>query len=195
MKRSTIIAILTLCCASAFAGEAESQQPALGVNQGQSQSTLTESSSGANNTGVNQNITFTSPPETRSTVTYKGKQKVLNVPSVSGPQLVTGGNDMCSGSTSGSINVAGFGGGYGSTWNDEHCKMLKSTAMFANLGQVKTAMARMCEDDINRKVMKLTGYECPQEEAERQEADTNGVVHPELTDPISRVRMGYPPLK
>ena len=52
----------------------------------------------------------------------------------------------------------------------------------------KTALARMCMDELNREAMELTGYERP------QTAMAKAKMEPVIiyTDPIIRQRMGLP---
>lgn len=148
------------------------------------------------NAGNNQYVIFNSPEEQRSYVEYGGTQTLKNVPSVGGPPLTTS-NDTCMGSSSGSVNVAGFGGSYGTTWTDENCVMLKNSREMWNMGFRAAALARMCMDSMNREAFELTDMECPQARREKQAgaAPAVKVVKPEYTDPIIRERLGLPPLK
>ncbi len=129
---------------------------------------------------------------TRSVVdqSISGTQTVKNVPSVSGPPLVSS-NDTCMGSTSGSVNVAGFGAGLGTTWTDQNCKMLKNSRELWNMGMKAAALALMCTDSANREALELTGFKCPQRKPEQQVTQADGERH---TDPIVRARLGLPPL-
>ena len=112
----------------------------------------------ADNAGNSQNITFTSPEKTMQTIT--GNQTIKNVPSVNGPMLSTS-NDTCMGSVSGSLNMAGFGIGGGSTWVDKNCKMLKNSRELWNMGMRAAALALMCNDEDNRSALEATNYVCP----------------------------------
>lgn len=173
MKKLTMVLVL-FAAVPAYAGSA-----ALMTNTSQEQVAVSSSgsSAGASNAGNNQTIIFTSPGETESTVRYeggtytesRGTSTLKNVPSVSGPPLVSS-NDTCMGSSSGSVNVAGFGGSYGSTKVDENCKMLKNSRELWNMGMRGAALARMCMDDENRESLELTGFTCPQTERDRQVA-------------------------
>lgn len=124
--------------------------------------------------------------------------KIKNTPSVSGPAL-TSSNDTCMGSTSGSANVPGIGIGFGTSWVDNNCKMLKNSRELWNMGMKGAAMALMCNDPDNKAALELTGYECPQTTKARngnakvQQAAQAGQA--EYTDPIVRARLGLPALK
>ena len=120
---------------------------------------------------------------------------IKNTPSVSGPAL-TSSNDTCMGSTSGSANVPGIGIGFGTSWVDVNCKMLKNSRELWNMGMKGAAMALMCTDPINREALELTGFECPQTTRDKQkQAQVASVSSSEPTDPIVRSRMGLKPLK
>lgn len=127
--------------------------------------------------------------------------KLRNVPSVSGPPLVSS-NDTCMGSSSGSLNVAGFGVGAGTTWTDTNCKMLKNSRELWNMGMKAAALALMCTDPANREALELTDFECPQTKREREAGKTAAAPAGEptmasgerYTDPIVRARLGLPPL-
>lgn len=170
------------------------------AEQKQKQEQSSTSGAAAVNAGNNQYVIFNGPEKTVSeaNVTYGGTQTLKNVPSVSGPPL-TSSNDTCMGSTSASVNMAGFGGSYGTTWTDENCVMLKNSREMWNMGFRAAALARMCMDDLNRDAFDLTELECPQVKREKAKGITKKEVssadHPEVTDPIVRQRMGYKPLK
>ena len=120
--------------------------------------------------------------------------KIRNTPSVSGPQL-TSSNDTCMGSTSGSANGPGIGIGFGTTWTDTNCKMLKNGRELWNMGMKGAAMALMCTDSANREALELTGFECPQTARDKAKASTTAAASNEPTDPIVRARMGLPAIK
>ena len=173
--------------------------------QQQEQQQQSVSSAGASNGGQSngQYIIFNSPEKSISEakVEYSGTQTLKNVPSVGGPPL-TASNDTCMGSTSASVNVAGFGGSYGTTWTDENCVMLKNSREMWNMGMRAAGLARLCFDKNNRDSLAMTGYECPQIKLERERGiistpstQNNQGIHPEVTDELVRKRMGYPPLK
>lgn len=199
MKKHILVLVSALCFAvQAFAGDSVSV-PAMqtGNSASQNQNQQQASQSAAVNAGNNQYVVFNSPEKTVSenTVEYSGTQTIRNVPSVSGPQLITS-NDTCMGSSSGSVNLAGFGGSYGSTWTDENCVMLKNSRELWNMGMHAAGLARMCNDDLNKEALELTGFECPQTKRARM---TNAkpiaqATQPEITDPFIRRRMGLKPL-
>ena len=121
-------------------------------------------------------------------------QKIANTPSVNGPQLVTS-NDTCMGSTSGSANVPGIGIGFGTSWVDNNCKMLKNSRELWNMGMKGAAMALMCKDEDNREALELTGFECPQTtKAKAESKKVSEAQQPQYTDPIVRARLGMPEL-
>lgn len=197
--------LIMVAVAVLFCGIAQADPATSSANQ---TSTATGT---ATNQGNAQNITFTSPPTTTQTIEYGSDQVVRNTPSVSGPPLTTS-NDTCMGSTSGSLNIAGFGVGGGSTWTDTNCKMLKNSREMWNMGMKAASLALMCNDELNKDALELTGYTCPQtDRARKQAADRNEppiVLHSSSTmvkptgpsvyagvDPIIRARLGLPALK
>lgn len=155
------------------------------------------SGSQATNQGNNQNITVNIPAAEQKDLTrtiidqnVSGTQTIKNVPSVSGSPL-TSSNDTCMGSTSGSVNVPGFGASVGSTWADENCKMLKNSRELWNMGMKAAALALMCTDVNNREALEMTGFICPQTLASKKQEAAS----PQYTDPIIRQRLGLSPLK
>ena len=133
----------------------------------QSTSTATASpvsnSTATNGVGNAQNITFSSPAST--TTTLNGDTTVRNVPAM-GTTLLTTSNDTCMGSTSGSVVMAGFGIGGGSTYVDNDCKRLKNAREFWNMGMKAASLALMCNDPDNRQALEVTGYACPPKKGE-----------------------------
>lgn len=102
------------------------------------------------------------------TIRYEhGDQTIKNTPSVSGAPLTTS-NDTCMGSSSGSVNVPGFGLGLGSTWTDRNCVMLKNARELWNMGMKAAALALFCTDDNNRMALEITGFVCPQTQRAQQ---------------------------
>jgi len=85
-------------------------------------------------------------------------------PPATAPAL-TSGNDTCMGSSSVGGSGPGFGFSVGSTWSDEHCRMLKSASILYNLGMEEAAVARVCMDEMNREALESTGYKCPARKA------------------------------
>lgn len=187
---------LSMVCSVAFAGDGTSSAPTLATGLQQQQQQAQESTSEASNSGVSQEIVFTSPGQSRQEVVYSGSQKVKNVPSVSGAPL-TSSNDTCMGSSSGSLNVAGFGAGYGSTWTDKNCVMLKNSRELWNMGMRAASLTLMCNDRDNREALELTGYVCAQTERDAKKASEKKflVQQPEITDPLIRHRLGLSPLQ
>lgn len=200
MKKSLLVLLSVFAIVTqAFAGTEPETHPVLtGNSASQDQNQQQASQSAAVNAGNNQYVVFNGPEKTVSeaNVTYGGTQTLRNVPSVSGPQLITS-NDTCMGSSSGSVNLAGFGGSYGTTWTDENCVMLKNSRELWNMGMHLAGLARMCFDGMNKEALELTGFECPQTKRERE----TGVKakpqaqQPEITDPFVRKRMGLKPLE
>lgn len=202
MKKLLALIVSGLFVSSVWASEtSEKPTPVVAGNSAQQeQSQGQSSSSGASsvNAGNNQYVIFNGPEKSEAKVEYSGTQTIKNVPSVSGPPL-TSSNDTCMGSTSASVNMAGFGGSYGTTWTDENCVMLKNSREMWNMGFRAAALARMCMDELNRDAFDLTDLECPQVKREKAKGivrkDPSITDHPEITDPIVRQRMGYKPLK
>ena len=121
-------------------------------------------------TTSNQNVTSQSHISGEQTIRYEyGDQTIKNTPSVGGPPLTTS-NDTCMGSSSGSVNVPGFGVGLGSTWTDRNCVMLKNAREMWNMGMKAAALALFCTDDNNRMALEITGFVCPQTQLARQQA-------------------------
>lgn len=138
--------------------------PFLAVAQTAANSGSTASSrSNATNAGNAQNITFTNPAD--STTTLNGSTTIRNVPAM-GTTLLTTSNDTCMGSTSGSVVMAGFGIGGGSTYVDADCKRLKNAREFWNMGMQAASLALMCNDPDNRQALEVTGYACPTKKGE-----------------------------
>lgn len=175
MNKILIIAAL-LASSSAFA--ADSTSTSVGKSATADASANSGSVSGASNLGNSQSITFTSPPETKSTISQTvngsqivsgettqnvnyGTQTIKNTPSVSGPNL-TSSNDTCMGSASGSANVPGIGISFGKTYTDDNCVMLKNSRELWNMGMKAASMALMCMDKNNRAALEMTGFTCPQ---------------------------------
>ena len=163
-------------------------------NANSNSSSSTSSQSAATNAGNSQTIVFNTntPPATTAnsnvrseshisgeqtlhhtysgeqTIRYEhGDQTIKNTPSVSGAPLITS-NDTCMGSSSGSVNVPGFGLGLGSTWTDRNCVMLKNARELWNMGMKAAALALFCTDDNNRMALEITGFVCPQTQRARQ---------------------------
>jgi hypothetical protein len=128
----------------------------------------------------------------RQEVIQSGTSTVKNVPSVSGPPLVSS-NDTCMGSSSGSVNAPGFGVSLGTTWTDNNCRMLKNSRELWNMGMKAAALALMCTDPMNREALELTGFKCPQSKDESQRVVKADGTH--YTDPIVRARLGLSPLE
>lgn len=222
MKKTFALSMLALASSVAFANGKEGTQPTsahAGQQQQQQQQTTTTSIAGASNEGNSQSVNFgpgaiaiqVGPTEqardttsrqitdavieqrgdTTQRIIYSGSQTVKNVPSVSGPPLVSS-NDTCMGSTSGSVNIPGFGAGLGTTWTDKNCVMLKNSRELWNMGMKGAALALMCNDSLNREALELTGFECPQTARARQQPVP--VADAQYTDPIVRARLGLPPL-
>ena len=136
--------------------------------------------------GNTQAITFTSPANTTQSIsatstqtvnstasqtinaTNNGRQETVvsgtetikNVPNPNAPALTTS-NDTCMGSTSGSVTIAGFGIGGGTTWTDTNCKRLKNSRELWNMGMRAASLALLCMDADNRTALQQTGYTCP----------------------------------
>ena len=86
--------------------------------------------------------------------------KIRNTPSMFGPALVSS-NDTCMGSTSGSVAAPGLGIGFGTSWVDENCKMLKNSQALWNMGYRAASIALMCNDEKIKAALEVTGHVCP----------------------------------
>jgi hypothetical protein len=174
-----------------------SSSTAAATNAGNVQNNGSSSSSGVNST-FNPVINFNSPDKTvidstsnnttrehttidgrteqvvsggrHDIVEYKGSQTIKNVPSVNGPPLVSS-NDTCMGSASGSVNGPGFGLGFGKTYTDANCVLLKNSRELWNMGMKAASMALMCKDADNREALELTGFVCPQTARDNKRAE------------------------
>lgn len=118
------------------------------------------STSQAASSSNQQNVNITNPSDVTQRITYSGTQTIRNVPNTTGIPL-TSSNDTCMGSTSGSVAAPGIGLGFGTTWTDENCKMLKNSRELWNMGLKAAALALLCTDPRNKAAMEATGYECP----------------------------------
>jgi len=157
MKKLSFALLACLFAITATAGDIANS-----TSNNQTQS----STSTASTNGNQQNITFASAAiPTQTTVTENlnesGTTTLRNVPSVSGPNL-TSSNDTCMGSSSGSLNVPGFGVSVGSTWADTNCKLLKNARELWNMGMRAASLALMCNDPMNKDALESTGFQCPE---------------------------------
>lgn len=189
MKKILLAIVIAATVGSAVA----SDTTAMETKQAQTQES--KSVSAASTDGNVQVITFEAsniPTDTTATV--------KNVPSVSGPPLTTS-NDTCMGSSSGSLNIAGFGIGGGTTWTDPNCKMLKNSRELWNMGMKAASLARMCMDTENLDALEMTGFVCPQTTRAKQQQSTGlpTVSTPSVaqnsagytgSDPIIKARLG-----
>jgi hypothetical protein len=185
--------VMVSCLALATGAFAQSSATT-SVNANSNSASVSGSSS--TNNGNTQAIIFTGPEESTSNIKYSGDQKIRNVPSVSGPPLVSS-NDTCMGSTSGSVNGPGFGVGLGTTWTDDNCVMLKNSRELWNMGMKAASMALMCTDIRTRRALEVTGFNCPNHlDGQPKVAATakSAEVQEQYTDPIIRARLGLPPL-
>ena len=120
----------------------------------------------ANNAGNTQQVIFTSPGESKTTVEYAGTQTLKNVPSMGAPALTTS-NNMCVGSVSGALSLPGIGGAFAKTIKDEHCIIIKSSAHLWEKGFRAASMGVDCSDPLMHDMLTITGYDCPQDDPER----------------------------
>jgi len=171
MKFSNVVAAI-LVAAPFLAQHANAMQitPTLTMPIGPTaQNTTSAAQSNANptavagsNSGANQqHITFNSstPATTTTNQNISGSETIRNVPSMAAPNLTTS-NDTCMGSVGGAVGVAGFGGSFGTTHVDPNCVTWKSGIGFWNQGLRATSIARECQDDKNRKALRMTGISC-----------------------------------
>lgn len=70
------------------------------------------------------------------------KYEIKNVPSVNAPDIYP--TATCMGSTSGSVNVVGFGGAMGTSWIDEDCRKQEVSRAFAQMGMKEDAVSVLC---------------------------------------------------
>jgi len=210
MKTLFAFLVALLLPAAAFAAPVSPPQPrATAMAQSQSAS---QSQSGAL-AGVNNNLTFTSPTQTTSTVnstgtsantlTYGGTitsnvntnaggtQTLKNVPPIYAPSLTSSMSEVCLGSASGGVAGPGFGVSLGKTVVDDGCERRLDASVMARLGMKEVAFNIMCEDPRVAKATKGTTNECPSVKAEQQK--TAAGQH-KYTDPIIRERLGLPPI-
>ncbi|WP_252374476.1 hypothetical protein [Hydrogenophaga sp. 2FB] len=164
MKKILVTSVILLTSLSVFA---QSSSTGTGTSTVTAE---TNADAQSNNAGNQQNITFNSGaaaiPE-KSIVEYSGTYTLKNTPSVSGPNLTTS-NDTCMGSSSGSVNAAGIGFGFGSTWSDENCKRLKMSRELWNKGFRAASLAIDCMTPEAREALEMTGTKCPQSMTEEE---------------------------
>jgi len=208
MMKNKLIALAAMACLTAMSAPSFAQVSVSGAGAGAISRSESESNSDAQsraaavNAGNEQNILFLSPSKTEANVHYSGTQTLKNVPSVNGPNLTTS-NDTCMGSTSGSINAAGFGIGLGTTWTDDNCVMLKNSRELWNMGMKAASMALMCTDIRTRRALQVTGFQCPNTlageplpvaAAPSAAAPVASGYGQQYTDPYIRARLGLAPL-
>ena len=75
--------------------------------------------------------------------------------------LVTGGNEVCMGSSSAAGQGPSFGISIGSTWTDEDCVRRKDAMMLTNLGDKQAARALMCQKPEIADAYLAAGIDCP----------------------------------
>ena len=157
--------------ANALQGQAQKQ------NQKQSQSTYSSNrnlnrnnSSGGSAQGGNVSINQPAV-DLRDTV-----------PTVFSPGLTTTMTETCMGSTSGSLAVAGFGAGLGSTWTDSACVRRLDARQLHALGYTAVAAELMCQSDTVRRAFLSSGIKCggeslfPQELEDEKNEDVGFVI-------------------
>lgn len=137
---------------------------AIGINKNLN---VSRAEANAVNAGNNQSVEVNAntyiPAE--QTIRYEGSYTVKNVPSMDAPNI-TSSNDTCMGSASGSVAGPGFGVAVGSTFTDANCIMLKNARELWNMGMRAAALAHMCSDPEVAKSLDLTGYKCPDRNAQ-----------------------------
>lgn len=131
-------------------GETYNSSTSTSSSTSSSSSTNTFTNSSSSNPSNNQSLTINNP----NNITFR------NVPNISGIPL-TSSNDTCMGSSSGSFAGPGIGVGFGTTWVDNNCKMLKNSRELWNMGMKSAAIALLCKDSDNRAALEVTGYKCP----------------------------------
>jgi hypothetical protein len=186
--KALALAALVIFSSSAFAKE--TVKGATSQGQQQQQNSTSDSVAEAVNAGNSQTIIFQSGGDSTQRVEY-GTQRIKNTPSMN-PQPLTSSNDTCMGSASGAVNAPGFGFGFGKTYIDSNCVMLKNSREFWNMGMRAAALARMCMDSDNKEALEITGFECPQ--TTRTKSQQAAGQRPDVTDPYVRSRMGLAPL-
>lgn len=176
MKKALFSLILFALSSFAFASDL-TKPVAVGTSvsgtNGQQQQQASTSGAVAS-TSASQNaqiINFNSPGKTENDtrVEYSGTQTLKNVPNMTPPTIMTNGY-VCEVPVSGAIAIAGFGGGYGQTVTDKHCRIVKSSAHLQSQGMGAAAMVMNCFDKDMNEALRLTGWDCPQNASkERQD--------------------------
>jgi hypothetical protein len=92
------------------------------------------------------------------TINYTGGYTVRNTPEVI-PPSVLGGN-TCAVGASGGIATPGFGLALGATWADRACELRQQAALLYNMGEQKTALELMCQNDNIRAAMRIAARPC-----------------------------------
>lgn len=112
-------------------------------------------------------------------------------------------NGTCMGSTSGGVQLAGWGATGATTWTDNNCDIRYDAEALRAAGLPLAARARLCQKDEIAKAMAAAGTPCEDKGAARRVSailDGAPVVaeaapQPQYQDPIVRARLGLPPLK
>jgi hypothetical protein len=89
---------------------------------------------------------------------YGGGYTLRNTPEVQPPNVL-GGNPCAVGASAG-LSMAGFGIAGGATWADRACERRQQATLLFNMGEPKTALELMCQDDNVRSAMRVSGKPC-----------------------------------
>lgn len=114
---------------------------------------------------------------------------------------LTSSNGTCMGSTSGGVQLPGWGASMGSTWTDTSCDIRYDAEALRAAGLPLAAQARLCQKADIAKAMEAAGTACPGSAPKRAEATPTMMpnvdeksAQAQYQDPIIRARLGLPPL-
>ena len=103
--------------------------------------------------------------DSTSVVTTSGNQKTEVIsppPSAIAPQFGSGNNsDLCTISSSGSVQTQILGISTGQAYSDENCMRLKNAKVLYDMGMKVAAVALMCQTRSVYDAMKFAGTPCP----------------------------------
>jgi hypothetical protein len=92
------------------------------------------------------------------TVNYAGGYTLRNTPEVIAPNVM--GGNTCAVGASGGIATPGFGLALGATWADRACELRQQAALLYNMGEQKSALELMCQNDNIRSAMRIAARPC-----------------------------------
>jgi hypothetical protein len=163
MKRSLVIAIVTLAAAPAWAQSSNSTGVGVGVANSTSAAGAVAIGGGNANAagGRSKSISNAQQAITLNSNT-PSEQTIKNVPTAFAPGLTAAGLETCLGSVSGGGAFVGTGFSFGTTIPDPGCAARLDARTLWSMGLKKAAVARLClTPDIARSMPEIC-YQSPQ---------------------------------